>query len=266
MQIVTVTHMDRNIMTIDTSIVIPVFKENEYLRPTIYELLRQSHIFRCEIILAEFNPDGDQFTRRLIRQLKEITHIPVRLIEVFQKGITPARHEGIMAADGQIICDFDADAVWNRLDALKMMLDPIVEGNAVMTNCDNIIDLSDVPQEKRNHAFMTGVKPTVEFFNMVQRYTNYSFGDPGTCFLKRVYEEAGGFEFDNKGWETARLTSRIYWRYHRYIKNVRDVKVIQSPRRTLKELEAHGQYDKAIRKGKIIDLDAFFGQFISTKK
>lgn len=247
---------------IDTSVVIPVFKEEEYLRPVLHELLKQTCMFRCEIILSEYNPDNSQFTRQLIREFKQMSHVPIRLVEVQERGIPLARHEGIMAARGEIICDFDADAVWNRIDALEMMIEPIVEGRAVMTNCDNMIDLTDVPEEHKKSPFLSMVKPTVSFFNALQRHTNWSFGDPGTCFFKYVYEECGGFDLEHEGWETgAHLTPKIFFRYPGMVKNVQDVMVIQSPRRTLKQLKAHGKYEIAVRKGKLIDLEAFYAEF-----
>jgi glycosyltransferase involved in cell wall biosynthesis len=251
---------------IDISCVIPVFKEDSYLKPTLYELARQSYMFRTEIVLVEYNPDNTTGTRYTIRDFSQHFHIPIRLIKVFERGIPLARHEGIMAAHGPIICDFDADARWNRDDALQQMVDPIIEGEAVMTNCSNIIDMDKVPQEHLNDPFVIITNPIANFHNFLQRLTNYTIGDPGTCFLKQVYEEVGGFDLNNKGGETGfSLTPKILLRYPGMLKNIRDVIVIQSPRRVIKIKDnpnVFGQYKKAVRGRKTLDVDAMLGELL----
>lgn len=247
---------------IDTSVVIPVFKEDEYLRPVINELLKQTCMFRCEIILSEYNPDNSQFTRQLIREFKQISHVPIRLMEVQERGIPLAKHEGIMAARGEIICMFDADCVWSTHNDLQKMIDPIINGEAVMTNCSNIINFDGVPEDViKKDPYLTLTNPVAQAVNFIQRSTNYTTGDPGACFLKMVYEEVGGFTLDERSWEMAfNLTPKVIWRYPGMIKNIKDVLIIQSPRRVLKH-NYMGKYDKAVRKGKIIDLEAFFAEF-----
>src|SRR5438132_1049130 len=187
---------------IDTSIVIPVFKEDLELKPCLYELARQTHIFRCEIVIVEYNPDKSPQTVYVLRDFKERFKIPIRFIEVHERGIPLARHEGIMAARGQIICDFDADARWSRDDALQKMLDPIVEGEAVMTACPNELDMSQIPRENLKDPWLQTANPTIGVFNFIQKQTNWIFADPGTCFLIAVYEECGGFDLEHEGWET----------------------------------------------------------------
>jgi glycosyltransferase involved in cell wall biosynthesis len=246
----------------DISIVIPVYKEESYLKPCLRDLSQQTIIYRCEIILVEYNPERTPWARDILRDFHELRpDIPTRLIEVFEKGIKVARHEGILYAKGEIICDFDADARWSEIDGLERMTEPLFNRQAVMTNCDNIIDVSQLSEYQMRDHNIAATIPVMNFFNSVQRLTNFSIGDPGTLFLKTVYEEAGGFDLKTaEGWETANLTPRIMWLYPGMIKNIKDVKVLQSPRRMLKVTknpEVFGHYDKAIRGDEIL---ALFGR------
>jgi glycosyltransferase involved in cell wall biosynthesis len=108
------------------SIVIPVYREQTYLPRTLKALTSQTIIKDCEIILAEYNPDYSTYTREVAKEFYEKYKIPIFIKDVFSAGIAHARNEGVVASRGQYFVNFDADARFNKTDALERMVAPLI--------------------------------------------------------------------------------------------------------------------------------------------
>lgn len=85
------------------SIVIPCYKQAEYLPEAIESALNQNYKNKEVIVVDDGSPD---FTSQIARKY------PVKLIQQSNKGLASARNAGIMAMRGQWFLPLDADDIF----------------------------------------------------------------------------------------------------------------------------------------------------------
>lgn len=209
---------------IDTSIVIPIYKESHYLAGLLENLARQSWSFRTEIILCEYKPTGA--SGKIIGAFKAVyPNQRVRLLEIHDKGIASARNVGIEASEGQIIVNLDADNVFADSLCLEKLTEPIVKGIAVLTHSRIKIDTSEARNAKE-----------LEIMKRLYVVDQFPFIVTGVCFLKSLWEEVGGFE-NKDPYEMGIFAFKAFWLYPNKLKRIDDALLLTSARRTLKEKE-----------------------------
>ena len=221
------------------SVVIPCLSEEERIQDTLYGLFRQSVFKDTEIILVEYNPENSPYLRDLCHGMAH-----VRYMTVNRSGIAFARHVGIMSAFSNIICNFDADCEWINRECLANMTQPIIDKECILTVCDNVFDLREVPI---NELQMMDMPTKVcNFLNNLQRTTPLAILEPGSCIDKKAYEYVGGFD-DVKQYELFHLGNRMAYHFNnistllfsrqptgQHKKCVNDAAVIVSSRRAIK--------------------------------
>lgn len=224
---------------IDISCVIPIYHEGMYLRKTLRNLANQTFAPRMELILAEFNPDAGEISSVIVDRFRDEYDIPIKIVDVPEEGIGFARHTGIMASNGDVICNFDADATFSSPYGLQMMTEPLFKREAVLTHCDSKFDMSEFTEkEKRSlwyaEIFMGGL-------NSIQN-VGFPVYECGSCIVKSVYNEVGGF-MNIKQSELLNLAVRISPRYPYGFKHIDGVYCNVSPRRALKNAQAWKKMD-----------------------
>lgn len=229
---------------IDISVIIPVYRESNYLGGLLDNLARQSWHFRTEIIICEYKPDGT--SKKIIGAFRQVyPHQAIRLLQIEEKGIASARNEGIATARGAIIVNLDADNVFADTKCIEKLCEPLVEGKAVMTHSRIRIDMSEAKNEQELQK-MRGLYVVDQL----------PFIITGVAFFKFLWEEIGGFHGKDP-YEMVIFSTETFWRYPGQIKRVEDALVLTSARRTLKEkelgpLEHTFKRTTAVRQGKII--------------
>ena len=221
------------------SVVIPAYSENERIQETLYGLFRQSVFKDTEIITVEYNPLNDPYLRDLCHGMAN-----VRYMTVNRSGIAFARHIGIMSSNSNIICNFDADCEWVNKYCLENMTKPILEKECILTVCDNIFDLAEVPVAELQQMEMP-VK-VANFLNNLQRTTPLAILEPGSCFDKQAYLYVGGYD-DVKQYELFHLGNRLAYHFNNiqtllfsrtptgtHKKHIQDAGIIVSSRRAIK--------------------------------
>lgn len=225
------------------SVVIPCLSEEERIEETLYALFKQSMFKDAEIILVEYNPYNDPFLSNLTHRMAHVQHMTVN-----RSGIAFARHMGIMASHSDVICSFDADCEWLDKYCLERMSKPILDKECILTVCDNLFDLTEVPVNELQRMEM----PTkvCNFLNNMQRTTPLAILEPGSCVSKQAYEFVGGFD-DVKQYELFHLGNRLAYHYNNikdlllvakrptgaHKRHVADAAVIVSSRRAIKWAE-----------------------------
>ena len=206
------------------SVVIPAYKESQ-LHITVARLLMQVCKWKYEIIVAEYNPDHDV---PLFRFNSPIVHH----VEVDKPGIAYARHQGIMAAVGKVIVNFDADAYFTHNNALELLAEPIMSGQAVLCVCDNAFNPAEIKTEA-DVAAMKTPQSILDFLNNTQRTVPfYGFLECGSAMDKEAYMFVGGFK-DVKMWEMFDLSPRMFFHYPGMKKWINGVVAVTSARRAL---------------------------------
>lgn len=156
----------------------------------------------------------------------------IKHISVPRKGIAYARHQGIAAAMGDVIVNFDADARYDNPDGLRLMTEPILAGRCVLTCCDNIFDLTDLTQDELNK--MRAPIAAANVLNGLQRTTRVACLEPGSAMSKAAYYAVGGFA-DIPQHELWNLSHRIILKYGLFnIQHINATAVYMSARRAKK--------------------------------
>jgi hypothetical protein len=135
-------------------------------------------------------------------------------------------------AQGQVIVNFDADARYDNINGLKYMTDPILNGECVLTCCDNIFDLTDLtPQELAKMQMPIGA---ANVLNSLQRVGHVACLEPGSAISKTAYNWVGGYA-DIPQHELWNLSHRILLKYMPFnIQHIPTTSVYMSARRAKK--------------------------------
>lgn len=169
---------------------IPTFNEKKLIERTLYHLTQQELYKKgkVHIIIADFKNElniDDIYMEDLCKKIEHITYIPV-----FRKGIAFARNTAFKeGAKTDIFMNFDADGCFNRTDAIDMMISPILDKTAVMTNCETILFDFDKNEPISNVKNAYVVLSTIG--NILER-SILSRG-PGITCSREAFEEIGGF-------------------------------------------------------------------------
>lgn len=221
------------------SVIIPTLSENERIADTLYSLFKQSMFKDAEVLIVEYNPYNDPYIRDLCHGMAHVRHMTVN-----RAGIAFARHMGIMSSNAPIVCNYDADCEFIDKYCLENLTKPIQDKECVLTVCDNMFDLAEVPvNELQSMEMPTKV---CNFLNNLQRTTPLAILEPGSCMDKKAYEYVGGFD-DVKQYELFHLGNRLAYHFNniqeilfsrkpegKHKRHVSDAAVIVSSRRAVK--------------------------------
>jgi glycosyltransferase involved in cell wall biosynthesis len=111
--------------------IIPTMNENNRLPRTLLALSRQTLYQKgfLRIIIADYDPTGAQS-----ESTKEVVYglnLPnISVVNVDQPGIGYARNAGAYAGRSPYIVTFDADSTLNTVNALEMLLAPLIQQNS----------------------------------------------------------------------------------------------------------------------------------------
>lgn len=189
----------------------------------------------CEVIICNWNPDNDPYLRDLVENMAKC-----RYYEVNRPGIAYARHMGIMKSYGSIICNYDADCEYIHKNCLRQMVQPILNKECILTVCDNLIDVTDVPESE--HMALQVPIHTFNLLNNTQKKTPMAIFEPGSCMSKEAYLNVGGFD-DIKSAELWHLNNRFLYHYNSlygllkgglHKQHIDTSGIIVSPRRVVK--------------------------------
>lgn len=248
------------------SIVIPTYNESD-LYDTLVKLRKQTVFdkYETEIIIADYDPQHNEKTWRAWEKFypkereQEFTSI---FVGVFRKGIAYARHEGIRNSSGKIIVNFDADAHYNRDDAIELCIDPIIRGEAVITCCDNLLNPNLIDSKSHYNENVLLVKFAYTVSDQIQQTAPIVTLEPGMCFTRHAYDYVGGFQ-DVKQSEAHFLSAKIIYNFGlESKKHIKDVTVFVSPRRALASaklgiINTWFNYDNAFRMNNKTGFDSF---------
>jgi len=221
------------------SVILPCFNEDDRLLETLSHLFRQSCFKDTEIIICEYNPENNAYVRDLVERMAN-----VRYLEIGRAGIAFARHMGIMRSNSNVICNFDADCEFLDNKCLEVLTQPIIDKECILTVCDNLFDLVEVPVNELSRMDMP-VK-VCNTLNNLQRTSPLAILEPGSCFSKEAYQFVGGFD-DTKQYELFMLNNRLMYHYNsfqnllfggkrgqQHKKHIPEAAVIVSSRRAIK--------------------------------
>lgn len=201
------------------SIQIPTFKEQEYIIRTLERLSKQSLWHRCEVIIGDYDPDGKGDTVNAVRTLGFPN---VKCVDVGKSGIGYARGVAARHATAPYFVIFDADCYYNRDDAIELMLQPILNGETLITHCANILEQGAGATDWANFVF--GVRnTTVQFIPVVY--------EQGLTMSKDTYDYIGGWPDVVQGEApimAANAVAKGLWNDFMFMK---DVSVVVSDRR-----------------------------------
>lgn len=173
-------------------VLIPAYKEKGYIEKTLKYLTKQTlyksglvHIVVGEYLdeLHKFN----QYTKNICATIPNADYITID-----RKGIAYARNQMVeKAAFSDVFMSFDSDAIFNRLDAIEIMITPIIEKEKVMTNCESIffdfVNHKEVKEPVLPDYFkvMSDISTNLEKVVLAR--------GPGLTLSREAFDKVGGF-------------------------------------------------------------------------
>ena len=214
---------------------IPTMNEKGYIERTLSNLTQQTLYKRgnIHIVAADYKDSlnaEDKFLEELCKKFKYITYLPV-----FRKGIGYARNMAVSAALSDIFVSFDADSIYNRPDALELMIAPILRKEAQLTNCETMLVDFNTGQVKTRpsniYEFASNLGTALERFILAR--------GPSLTVSREAYTRVGGFRDVDAG-EDYYMAIDVCLEFSiRAKKFIEDVKVLTSDRRA-KGWDKHG--------------------------
>lgn len=215
-------------------LIVPCYHEKGYIEKTIDFITKQTLYQKglINVVIGEYrddidnNTEGGDYLEKICKDLNNFTYVTVD-----QKGISYARNYSILkGSKSNIICNFDADSIFNRIDAMEYMIRPILNNEAVITNCECI--LFDF---KNSHPVNYGPSTDIytflsNFGNKLEKHLFFSRG-PGLTVTKEAFIKVGGFRNVPVA-EDYLFTWDVCYEYGLINKKfIEDVKVLTSDRR-----------------------------------
>ena len=237
---------------IDISVVIPTYREPAQQLRTNIGYMKEQTAFKkgkMEIILADYYEyDNEKNDNMMYFRLLKSKNI--KLVDVDRRGIAYGRHAGIMASSGKVIVCFDADGYITPNDGVERLAKPILDGDAVLTCCDNVLDIRPLTVEQVQSINM--VSQLNYQLSLAQRAPMFGFLEPGMTFSKEAYMRVGGFS-DVTQYEGSFLAAKLIMSYTPAMKKwIEGVTAVVSARRALASVKhglygAFGDYNNAFR-------------------
>ena len=143
------------------SVIVPVYKVEEYLDKCVTSIVRQSYSNLEIILVDDGSPDGcgamcDAWAAKDSR---------IKVIHKTNGGLSDARNAGLNIATGSLISFIDSDD-WIDLDFLKTLLEAMNSQNAQIAECAvQLVDEADKPLRIRK----TAVVPSVDKIDGLRR-------------------------------------------------------------------------------------------------
>ncbi len=216
-------------------VVIPVFREGEYLSKAI-TALRTQNVKPRKIIVVDYVKDG---------QRTEVSDKGAEVWEIFTPGIGRARALGCEKSTADCILNIDADSEPDP-DLARLLLREIEEGGAIASfGFGNFKDGEDWE------------KFGVGLFSLYKQLIPNGQCYAGLMVARYAYDFVGGFR--DVPWEDSDLSFRLAFAYPLRVKYVPEALATTSPRRHRglgKNVFALIDYTKAYRGDKEIDLAA----------
>lgn len=178
------------------SIVVATFNSSSTIIETLDSIAAQTYRNIELIVTDDCSKDNtvekvqkwDIQNRNIFVDCKIITH-PINT------GVSPNFNRGVLASSGIWVKTIAGDDTF-RPDAIQKYVEYVLSHNSIMCVCDlNLFSEVDVPQRLRNfyksYIEMIDV-PQEEQYRDVLSYQH--FAGPGYFYLRKVYDEIGGFD------------------------------------------------------------------------
>lgn len=117
---------------VDLSIIIPVYKVEDYLDECICSVLRQATNYSYEVILVD---DGSPDKCGIICDGYALKNDKIKVIHQKNRGVSSARNAGLEQATGKYITFLDADDFLEPT-YIQLLMDRALETDADMVKCN----------------------------------------------------------------------------------------------------------------------------------
>jgi glycosyltransferase involved in cell wall biosynthesis len=180
------------------SIIIPVYKAEEYIALTVQSVLDQTYDNFEILIIDDGSPD------RSVEICKQFTDPRIQIISQKNQGVSAARNKGIQIAQGEFIAFLDADDLWfiNKLAAHVRHLS--INPNLGMSFAR--VEFMNFDGQRTGQIS----NPPLRNITSKKFYEENLAVTPSNAVIRKVaLEQVGGFEKDLSGFEDVELFLRI---------------------------------------------------------
>ena len=189
------------------SVIIPAYNSEAVLMDAVQSVCNQTYLsYICEIVIV--NDGSKDQTAKVMQQIaKQVTQVPITLINKENGGASSARNAGIKAASGDWIALLDADDEWlaNKLERQVQTLQEHPE-----------IDFLGCGSDDRTLRILFH-KVTKLYHASVRDLCIKSFPvTPSILFRKKIVDTIGYFDEHKKYMEDADFCLRVAEKFQYY--------------------------------------------------
>lgn len=222
------------------SIIIPTLNETGYIERTLNNLVRQTLYKKdqMEILIGDYKNQLNMSDDRLLKLCVKIPN--VKYMPLFKKGIAYSRNEIIRSmTTSNIFMMIDADSRFSREDGAELLIRPIVDKDAHLTNCE-VLFIDDTTGKLTQTQPSNFYEMSANVANILEKYTCVARSS-GLTVSREAFQFVGGFREGLKlitedwmlGWDVCFNYGIISKKF------IDDVKIYSSNRRA-KMWDKHG--------------------------
>jgi glycosyltransferase involved in cell wall biosynthesis len=170
---------------------IPVYREKGYLESTLKHLTHQTLYKRgmVHIIVGEYKEPIDRTGYYIESVCSQYPNVDYIKIEKKSIGYSRATMIEKLGLSDNIMC-MDADSIFNRIDAIERMLNPILGCEAIFTNCSSL--RYDFQKNKITH-YDLNLYNILHIGDILSDWLLFASG-PGLTVRRDAYDSVGGFK------------------------------------------------------------------------
>lgn len=186
-----------NTLTPLTSIIVPTYNRDRFIRGALESLIRQqtNGEFRFEIVVVDNGSTDD--TRAVIEDTASRSPVPIRYVFEGREGVAPARNAGIRAATGTWLAFFDDDQLASE-NWLSCLFRAAREKNGRCLGGAVHLDLPEEQLQKLSDSYReTILRERADDYapNTILSYQRNQYPGTGNLLLARsVLDEIGVFD------------------------------------------------------------------------
>lgn len=164
------------------SVIVPIYNAEEYLERCINSILSQSYT-NIEIILVD---DGSIDSSPIICDNYEQKDKRIKVIHQKNSGVSVARNNGVLSANGKYITFIDSDD-WIDIDAIKHMVSTIqkTQADLVEIGIEHVYETGSEVRKVENIEFLK----TSDIFVWYNEYYPYLWSVWGALYLTDLVKE-----------------------------------------------------------------------------
>lgn len=142
------------------SVIVPIYKVENYVERCLISLFNQTIANQCEFILVnDATPDSSfVIAKKIASNYKALSTNIVYIDKKRNEGLASARISGLNVASGEYVINIDSDD-WCELDMFEQLYEKAIKHNSDVVNCDLVFEYRNKSVISKQNPFSMSNSP-----------------------------------------------------------------------------------------------------------